>query len=330
MSTRTPDAALALRDLHKSFGAVHAVAGIDLTIEPGEIVAFLGPNGAGKTTTIDMVLGLSRPDTGTVSIFGQPPADAIACGRLSAVMQTGGLLRDITVAETVQLTVSLFGVARPTHDVLERAGIADIADRMVGKCSGGQQQRLRFAMALVPDPDLLVLDEPTTGMDVEGRRDFWQAIRADAARGRTVIFATHYLEEADAYADRIVLVRHGVIVADGTAAEVKNLSSGRVVSATMPGAGVAQLAAIPGVDRAEVRGERILLQTGDSDRVARYLLTSTPARDVEISSHNLEDAFIALTTDARELDRSSSVAPAARPDPDSIDLPTLVTSRSPR
>jgi len=330
MSTRTPDAALALRDLHKSFGAVHAVAGIDLTIEPGEIVAFLGPNGAGKTTTIDMVLGLSRPDTGTVSIFGQTPADAIACGRLSAVMQTGGLLRDITVAETVQLTASLFGVARPTHDVLERAGIADIADRMVGKCSGGQQQRLRFAMALVPDPDLLVLDEPTTGMDVEGRRDFWQAIRADAARGRTVIFATHYLEEADAYADRIVLVRHGVIVADGTAAEVKNLSSGRVVSATMPGAGVAQLAAIPGVDRAEVRGERILLQTGDSDRVARYLLTSTPARDVEISSHNLEDAFIALTTDARELDRSSSVAPAARPDPDSIDLPTLVTSRSPR
>jgi len=322
--------AISLRGLSKSFGAVQAVRGIDLEIHPGEIVAFLGPNGAGKTSTIDMVLGLSSPTAGSVEVFGLPPHQAIARGLVSAVMQTGGLLKDLTVAETVEYTASLFAGSTDPAEALRRAGIDGIADRRVGKCSGGEQQRLRFAMALLPDPALLLLDEPTTGMDVEGRRDFWQAIRADAARGRTVIFATHYLEEADAYADRIVLVRHGVIVADGTAAEVKNLSSGRVVSATMPGAGVAQLAAIPGVDRAEVRGERILLQTGDSDRVARYLLTSTPARDVEISSHNLEDAFIALTTDARELDRSSSVAPAARPDPDSIDLPTLVTSRSPR
>jgi len=290
-------AALELHHLHKSYGSVHAVAGLDLVVEPGEIVAFLGPNGAGKTTTIDMVLGLARPDAGTVSVFGLSPADAIARGRVSAVMQSGGLLKDITVAETVELTASLFGMTGPVADVLERAGIASIADRKVGKCSGGQQQRLRFAMALVPEPDLLVLDEPTTGMDVEGRREFWQAIRADAARGRTVIFATHYLDEADAYADRIVLVRQGVIVADGSAAEVKNLASGRVVSATLPGAGLSALAAIPGVDRAEVRGERVLLQTADSDLVARHLLTATQARDIEISSHNLEDAFIALTSD---------------------------------
>ena len=297
MTSAQRTAALELHDLHKSYGSVHAVAGLDLVVEPGEIVAFLGPNGAGKTTTIDMVLGLARPDAGTVSVFGLSPADAIAQGRVSAVMQSGGLLKDSTVAETVELTASLFGMTSPVADVLERAGIASIADRKVGKCSGGQQQRLRFAMALVPEPDLLVLDEPTTGMDVEGRREFWQAIRADAARGRTVIFATHYLDEADAYADRIVLVRQGVIVADGSAAEVKNLASGRVVSATLPGAGLAALAAIPGVDRAEVRGERILLQTADSDVVARHLLTATQARDLEISSHNLEDAFIALTSD---------------------------------
>ncbi|HEX7806517.1 MAG TPA: ABC transporter ATP-binding protein, partial [Cellulomonas sp.] len=205
MTSAQRTAALELHDLHKSYGSVHAVAGLDLVVEPGEIVAFLGPNGAGKTTTIDMVLGLARPDAGTVSVFGLSPADAIAQGRVSAVMQSGGLLKDITVAETVELTASLFGMTSPVADVLERAGIASIADRKVGKCSGGQQQRLRFAMALVPEPDLLVLDEPTTGMDVEGRREFWQAIRADAARGRTVIFATHYLDEADAYADRIVL-----------------------------------------------------------------------------------------------------------------------------
>jgi ABC-2 type transport system ATP-binding protein len=311
MTTRTHDAALELRHLHKSYGTVHAVAGLDLTIEPGEIVAFLGPNGAGKTTTVDMILGLARPDSGTVSVFGLSPADAIADGRVSAVMQTGGLLKDITVAETVELTASLFGITRPVTDVLERAGIASIADRKVGKCSGGQQQRLRFAMALVPEPDLLVLDEPTTGMDVEGRREFWQAIRADAARGRTVIFATHYLEEADAYADRIVLVRQGLIVADGSAAEVKNLASGRVVSATLPGAGLTALAAIPGVDRAEVRGDRILLQTADSDRVARHLLTTTAARDLEISSHNLEDAFIALTSD-RATDTAATTAGSLR------------------
>ena len=146
------------------------------------------------------------------------PAQAIAQGRIAAVLQTGGLLKDLTVAETVRLTASLFPTARPVDEVLDRAGIADIADRRVGSCSGGQQQRLRFALALLPDPDLLLLDEPTTGMDVEGRRDFWAAIRADAGRGRTVLFATHYLEEADEYADRIVLIRRGRIVADGTPA----------------------------------------------------------------------------------------------------------------
>ncbi len=289
--------AVELTGLTKTFGPVTAVRGLSLRIEPGEVVAFLGPNGAGKTTTIDMMLGLARPTAGTVRVYGRTPAEAIAEGRVAAVMQSGGLLRDLTVAETVRMTASFFARTRPVAEVLERAGIAGIADRRVGKCSGGQQQRLRFAMALLPDPDLMVLDEPTTGMDVEGRREFWSAIRADARAGRTVLFATHYLEEADAYADRIVLIRRGEVVADGTAAQVKALAAGRVVRATLPGADEVALAALPGVDSAEVRGDTVLLHATDSDRVARHLLTRTPARDLEITSRNLEDAFIALTAD---------------------------------
>ncbi len=283
--------------LYKAFGKVHAVNGIDLHIEPGEIVAFLGPNGAGKTTTIDMLLGLGQPDQGTVKIFGHSPRAAIARGQVSAVMQTGGLLKDITVRKTVQLTASLFANSQPVDEVLERAGIRDTGDRRVDKCSGGQQQRLRFAMGLLSDPGLLILDEPTTGMDVEGRRDFWQAIRADAARGRTVVFATHYLDEADAYADRIILLRRGQIVADGTAAEIKNLASGRIVRATVTGLDQAIVAALPGVESVELRQDGVLIRTKDSDAVARYLLNQSNATDLEITSHNLEDAFVALTSD---------------------------------
>ncbi|MBG6063811.1 ABC transporter ATP-binding protein [Micromonospora ureilytica] len=288
--------AVELDGLTKSFGAVTAVDGLSLRVQPGEVVAFLGPNGAGKTTTIDMLLGLSRPDTGTVRVLGGTPDDAVARGRVAAVLQTGGLLKDLTVGETVRMTSHFYRHTRPAAEVLERAGITDIADRVVGRCSGGQQQRLRFALALLPDPDLMVLDEPTTGMDVEGRRDFWQALRRDARGGRTVIFATHYLDEADAYADRIVLVRQGRIVADGTTAEIKNLAAGRTVRATLPGADQAALAALPGVDAVEVRGDSVLVRTGDSDAIARHLLTRTAARDVEITSRNLEDAFLALTT----------------------------------
>ncbi|OBA56868.1 multidrug ABC transporter ATP-binding protein [Nocardia sp. 852002-20019_SCH5090214] len=290
-----------LRGLTKTFrssaGPVRAVDGLDLTVTAGEVVAFLGPNGAGKSTSIDMMLGLLRPDAGTARILGATPAEAVAAGRISAVLQSGGLLPDLTVGETVRVVAALHRNPRPAREVLVRAGIDGIADRMVGKCSGGQQQRLRFALALLPDPDLLILDEPTTGMDVEGRRDFWNAIRADADLGRTVVFATHYLDEADAYADRIVLVRGGRVVADGSAASVKNLASGRTVSATLPDADPASLLALAGVDRVEQRGDRVLVHGNDSDAVARYLLTRTPAVDIEITGRNLEDAFLALTGD---------------------------------
>jgi ABC-2 type transport system ATP-binding protein len=283
----------------KRFGAVTAVDGLDLTVRPGEVVAFLGPNGAGKTTTIDMVLGLSRSDAGTVEVYGASPRSAVARGLVSAVMQTGGLLKDLTVRETIQLTAALFAHTRPVDEVLDRAGITEIAGRRVGKCSGGQQQRLRFAMALLPEPELLILDEPTTGMDVEGRREFWAAIRADAERGRTVLFATHYLEEADAYADRIVLISHGRIVADGTSAQIKALSAGRRLTATWEDVSTADAIALkdlPGVEDVELRGDTVLVAAEDSDAVARHLLTATPAHDLQITSRGLEDAFLALTT----------------------------------
>jgi ABC-2 type transport system ATP-binding protein len=207
------------------------------------------------------------------------------------------LLRDLTVAETVEYTAALYQQTRPVAEVLERAGISAISGRLVGKCSGGEQQRLRFAMALLPDPALLILDEPTQGMDVEGRREFWRAIRTDARRGRTIMFATHYLEEADAYADRIVLVRRGQIVADGTAAQVKARASGRVVRVTLPGADERALRALPGVTAVDVRGDTVVLTATDSDLIARHLLNTTAARDLEITSAGLEDAFVALTAD---------------------------------
>jgi ABC-2 type transport system ATP-binding protein len=290
-------AAIDLRDLRKDYREVQAVRDVTLKISSGEIVALLGPNGAGKTTTIDMILGLSQPSSGSVSVYGCHPREAIERGLVSAVLQTGGLLKDLTVRETAQYTASLFARPRPVDEVLARAGISAIADRKVGKCSGGEQQRLRFAMALLPDPELLILDEPTTGMDVEGRRGFWSSIRQDAERGRTVLFATHYLEEADAYADRIILLRHGVVVADGTSSQVKALTAGRTVRATLPGVTEAELGAIPGADSVELRGDTVLIHANDSDAVARYLLTSTSAKDLEITARALEDAFIALTSD---------------------------------
>ncbi|SDO77421.1 ABC-2 type transport system ATP-binding protein [Microbacterium testaceum StLB037] len=306
-STPTP-AAIDARGVVKSFGSVHAVRGVDLTVRPGEIVAFLGPNGAGKTTTIDMILGLTNPDAGSIEVFGHSARGAVARGLVSAVLQSGGLLKDLTVRETVELTASLFAEKRPVDEALERAGILNLARRKVGLCSGGEQQRLRFAMALVSDPALLILDEPTTGMDVEARRSFWNAIRADAARGRTVMFATHYLDEADEYADRIILMRGGQIVADGSTTEIKNLVSGRVVQVTLPDADLTALAAVPGVDSVEAAGERITVHTRDSDALARHLLTSTSARDLEITAQNLESVFLTLTAEPSASDLVSTGA----------------------
>ncbi len=280
---------------------VHAVAEIDLSISSGEIVAFLGPNGAGKTTTLDMVLGLTEPSSGQVRVFGKAPRAAIAEGRISAVLQSGGLLRDLSVRETVQMIASTYRDHAGVDSVLERAGLTALAGRKVAKCSGGEQQRLRFALALLPDPDLLILDEPTAGMDVTARRDFWDAMRVEAGAGRTIVFATHYLEEADAFADRIVLVARGRIVADGPTEAIRAQATGRTVSADVDPDKMDEVTAalhdIPDVCDVHAQGTRLTVTSADSDAVARALLIELGGRNLEIASGSLETAFIALTGD---------------------------------
>ncbi len=285
-----------LRGLEKSFGAVRAVRGIEFTVGRGETVALLGPNGAGKSTTIDMLLGLLDPDGGTVSVFGMTPRAAVDAGSVGAMLQTGALIRDLSVRELVAMMASLYPHPLAVDEVLELTGIADIASRRTQKLSGGQTQRVRFAVALVSNPELLVLDEPTVALDVEGRRDFWTTMRAFAARGKTVIFATHYLEEADAYADRVVLMANGTIVADGPPNEIKGMVGTKTIRATVPDTPLEELEKLPGVARAERRGESVLLACTDSDEAIRALLAAYPdARDIEISGAGLEEAFLALT-----------------------------------
>jgi ABC-2 type transport system ATP-binding protein len=281
IETSTP--AIRATGLRKSFRGndgttVVAVDEVDLTVRPGEIVAFLGPNGAGKTTTVDMLLGLTRPDAGTLEVYGTAPADAVRAGRVSAVMQTGGLLNDFTVAETVRAIAALHGRTDRVDVVLKRARLTDLAGRRVEACPGGEQQRLKFALALLPDPDLVILDEPTTGMDVGARQEFWQTMRADAALGRTIVFATHYLAEADEFAERTVLMNHGRIVHDAATTDVRAAYGGRTVTFRPP----AEVVGADGIDAAWL------------DRV-RDALAPLGATDLEVSAASLEAAFLALT-----------------------------------
>jgi ABC-2 type transport system ATP-binding protein len=304
-STLMTTAGIQLDSLTKSYGAVRAVNGIDLVIAPGETVALLGPNGAGKSTTIDMILGLAKPDSGTVRVFGQTPADAIRAGAIGAMLQTGSLLRDLTVRELISMMASLYPNPMAVDDVLGVTHIEDIADRRTQKLSGGQTQRVRAAIALVSNPDLLILDEPTVAMDVEVRREFWTSMREFAARGKTVVFATHYLEEADAYADRIVLMARGRIVADGPATEIKATVGLRTIKATLSDVSLTQLSALAGVQSAELRGDSVVLHCTSSDAAIRALLRDFPAAsDIEIAGAGLEEAFLLLTGDENSEDLS--------------------------
>jgi len=300
LTTVTTETGIHLRGLTKTFpapqGPVQAVRGIDISIAPGETVALLGPNGAGKSTTIDMLLGLLEPDSGSVSLFGRPPAEAIQNGAIGAMLQTGSLIRDLSVRELLDMMASLYPSSLPVDEVIGMVGIGAIADRRTQRLSGGETQRVRFAVALASDPDLLVLDEPTVAMDVEGRHAFWESMRGFAARGKTIVFATHYLEEADANADRAVLMAQGSIVADGPTTEIKGMVGLRTIRATLPGAELAQLQALPGVTSAERRGDAIVLHCADSDAAIRALLAAHPqVRDIEIAGAGLEQAFLQLT-----------------------------------
>jgi len=282
--------------LTKSYGSVQAVRGIDLDIPPGETVALLGPNGAGKTTTIDMVLGLRRPDAGTVTVFGVPPASAVRSGSIGGMLQTGSLPDFLRVRELVSLVASYYPHPLSVDDVLQITGMEDLAGRRTTKLSGGQVQRVRFATALVGNTDLLVLDEPTAGIDVEGRHEFWQVMRGLAAQGKTVVFATHYLEEADAFSDRIMLMAHGRIVADGPATEIKAKVGSRSVRATLPGVDLPSLRALPGVTNVERHGDAVILSCSDADAALPALFARFPeVRDVEAIGGSLEEAFLELT-----------------------------------
>ena len=295
-----------LQGLTKSFktpqGPVHAVRGIDISIAPGETVALLGPNGAGKSTTIDMLLGLLPADSGTITLFGMTPRQAVDAGAIGAMLQTGGVINDLSVREILVMMASLYPNPMDVDEVISLTGIDDLTRRKTTKLSGGQTQRLRFAIALVSNPDLLVLDEPTVAMDVESRREFWATMRTYVALGKTVVFATHYLEEADAYADRIILMANGRVVADGPATEIKATVGLRTIRATLPGADIAALSGLPGVTNVDTRGEAIILNCSDSDVALRALLPAYPAaRDIEVTGAGLEEAFLQLTSDSAEV-----------------------------
>ncbi|CAM5589371.1 ABC transporter ATP-binding protein [Streptomyces coeruleorubidus] len=296
MTTTAP--VVAFDQVSKAYAAVRAVDGLTLALRPGETVALLGPNGAGKSTTLDLLLGLKKPDSGTVRLFGTGPRDAIVAGRVGAMLQSGGLMDEVTVAELVRLACDLHPKPYRPSEVLSRAGIAQLAGRKVDKLSGGQAQRVRFALATAGDSDLIVLDEPTTGMDVTTRQAFWATMREQADRGRTVLFATHYLEEADAVADRVLVLHRGRLLADGTAAEIKAKAGARRVSFDLAGTvDEAALRGLPFLTSLAVSGRTVRIQSTDADATvhALYGLGLYP-RNLEVAGLGLEQAFVAITT----------------------------------
>ncbi|MGH1525149.1 ABC transporter ATP-binding protein [Leifsonia sp. L25] len=313
--------AIRLSGLRKTFGSLTAVDGVDLTVRAGEVIALLGPNGAGKSTTIDLALGLARPTAGIAELFGGDPRHAIREGRVGAMLQGGALLPTLTVAESVALVASAHRHPLSVAEALQRARCTEIAKQRVSKLSGGQMQRARFAVAVVSNPDLLFLDEPTAAMDVEARRTFWLSMREFTEQGRTVVFATHYLDEADAYADRIVMLARGRVVADGTPAEVKAVVSGRRIAATAgfvwTPAVAAEVGALPGVRSVDHRNGRLTIVSDDSDATLRALLAAhRDLHDIEVTAHTMDDAFLALTESPDDGPRDAAPSRPTLSDPE--------------
>ena len=290
---------LELRGLRRSYGKVEAVAGIDLQVAAGETLALLGPNGAGKSTTLAMVLGLLAPSAGQVSVLRRTPRHAIADGLVGALLQSGtgsGLPPGTRVGELVRFAASLYRRPLSPPAVIERAGLAGLAGRRVDRLSGGELQRVRFALAICADPRLLVLDEPTVGLDVPARRAFWHTVRAFAAEGRAVVFATHYLAEAEEAATRVAVMHQGRIVADGPFRDIRRVVTAKHIRFRAATADERTLGALPAVRRVDRGDDVITLESTDADATVRALYRAPiEFSDLEVTGAGLEEAFLALT-----------------------------------
>ena len=295
MSHETRPVIARLEAVSKRYGTVQGLDGMDLTVHRGEVLALLGPNGAGKTTSVALLLGLVHPDAGEVRLFGLDPTSRAARERCGAMLQVSRLPEPISVREHVELFSSYYPRPLPVDETLALSGLTDLAGRHYGRLSSGQQQRLKFALALCGNPEVLFLDEPTVALDVEARREFWNAIRARSARGTTVLLTTHYLEEADALADRIVVIDHGKVIAEGSPAEIKSRSAGRRIRC-VTNLAPETVAGMPGVKDVVRHGAALEILAVHAEPVVRALLAQDPGlSDLEVSGAGLEQAFLALT-----------------------------------
>jgi ABC-2 type transport system ATP-binding protein len=279
----------------KRYGAIAALHDVDIALQPGETLALLGPNGAGKTTATRTLLGIVAPDSGTATLFGKSPRSAVNRTRVGAMLQVTGVPATLTVAEHVRLFASYYPHPLPVAESLAIAGLRGLENRLYGQLSGGQKQRVAFALAICGDPDALILDEPTTALDVESRLALWAQIRSYVARGRSVLLTTHDLAEADALAGRIVVLFGGKIVAEGSAAEIKSRAGGSTVRCTS-GLDDERLRAIAGIGAIQRTGGVIRLTTHDADAVVRALYATDPTFALlDVVATPLEEAFLALT-----------------------------------
>jgi ABC-2 type transport system ATP-binding protein len=288
-----------LRDATKRYGKVTALEPLTLGIEPGRVTALLGPNGAGKTTTVKLMLGLTRPTSGSVRLFGADPMDAASRRRTGAMLQVANVPETLRVREHVHLFSSYYPSPLSLEAVLASAGLTSIADRKYGELSGGQKQRVQFALAICGDPELLFLDEPTVGLDVEARRAFWQEVRRLTERGRAILLTTHYLEEADALADRVIVINEGRVVADATPSALKSLAAARrircVTTMTLD-----RIEAIAAVRSARRDGVATEILTSHAEDVCRHLLAvDAGLTGLEISGAGLEEAFLSIVAQGR-------------------------------
>jgi ABC-2 type transport system ATP-binding protein len=284
--------------LAKSYGPTVALAGLDLHVAVGETVALLGPNGAGKTTTIGLLLGLLSPGAGQVQVYGRPASQAVADGLVGAMLQDAGLMSGVRVGELLAAVRGLYPRPLPLDELAGLAGLGPLLGRRADRLSGGQAQRVRFALAIAGDPLLLVLDEPTAAMDVQARRNFWRQIHVFAGRGRTVLFATHYLREADDAADRVVVIAGGRKIADGPPAAIKASFGDQQVRFILRQGSPALLAALDGVHTVEHDHSRVTLHSADPDATVSSLVRSGLAwSGLEVGGPDLETSFLRLLGD---------------------------------